>query len=64
MDLRENRAMELESGIAAFETKNFAHATKLLSPIAEEGNPDAMYRMAIIFLLTYSPESGECIRYP
>ena len=28
MDLRENRAMELESGIAAFETKNFAHATK------------------------------------
>ena len=48
MDLRENRAMELESGIAAFETKNFAHATKLLSPIAEEGNSDAMYRMAIM----------------
>ncbi len=48
MDMRENRAMELESGIAAFETKNFAHATKLLSPIAEEGNPDAMYRMAIM----------------
>ena len=41
MDHRENRAMELESGIAAFETKNFAHATKLLSPIAEEGNVDA-----------------------
>ena len=40
--------MELESGIAAFETKNFAHATKLLSPIAEEGNSDAMYRMAIM----------------
>ena len=48
MDNRENRAMELESGIAAFETKNFAHATKLLSPIAEEGNADAMYRMAIM----------------
>ena len=48
MDSRENRAMELESGIAAFETKNFAHATKLLSPIAEEGNADAMYRMAIM----------------
>ncbi len=48
MDPRENRAMELESGIAAFETKNFAHATKLLSPIAEEGNSDAMYRMAIM----------------
>ena len=40
--------MELESGIAAFETKNFAHAIKLLSPIAEEGNADAMYRMAIM----------------
>ena len=48
MDLRENRAMELESGIAAFETKNFAHATKLLSPIAEEGNVDALDRMAIM----------------
>ena len=40
--------MELESGIAAFETKNFAHAIKLLSPIAEEGNSEAMYRMAIM----------------
>ena len=43
MDLKENRAMELESGIAAFETKNFAHATKLLSPIAEEGNADVSH---------------------
>ena len=33
--------MELESGIAAFETKNFAHAIKLLSPIADEGNNEA-----------------------
>ena len=48
MDKFENRSMELESGIAAFETKNFAHAIKLLSPIAEEGNADAMYRMAIM----------------
>ena len=48
MDKYENRAMELESGIAAFETKNFAHAIKLLSPIAEEGNVEAMYRMAIM----------------
>jgi len=48
MDKYENRAMELESGIAAFETKNFAHAIKLLSPIAEEGNSEAMYRMAIM----------------
>jgi len=48
MDKFENRAMELESGIAAFETKNFKHAITLLSPIAEEGNADAMYRMAIM----------------
>ena len=48
MDKFENRAMELESGIAAFETKNFAHAIKLLSPIASEGNVEAMYRMAIM----------------
>ena len=48
MDKFENRSMELESGIAAFETKNFAHAIKLLSPIADEGNADAMYRMAIM----------------
>ena len=48
MDKYENRAMELESGIAAFETKNFAHAIKLLSPIASEGNVEAMYRMAIM----------------
>ena len=48
MDKYENRAMELESGIAAFETINFAHAIKLLSPIADEGNVEAMYRMAIM----------------
>ena len=48
MDKYENRAMELESGIAAFETKNFAHAIKLLSPIADEGNNEAMYRVAIM----------------
>ena len=48
MDKYENRGMELESGIAAFETKNFAHAIKLLSPIADEGNVEAMYRMAIM----------------
>ena len=48
MDKYENRGLELESGIAAFETKNFAHAFKLLHPLAEEDNADAMYRMAIM----------------
>ena len=48
MDKYENRDLKLESGIAAFETKNFAHAFKLLHPLAEENNSDAMYRMAIM----------------
>jgi len=48
LDKYENRGLELESGIAAFETKNFAHAFKLLHPLAEEDNLDAMYRMAIM----------------
>jgi TPR repeat protein len=40
--------MELGSGIAAFEAKHFASATKLLSGLAEQGNPEAQYRMAIM----------------
>ncbi len=40
--------MELGSGIAAFESKHFASATKLLSGLAESGNPEAQYRMAIM----------------
>ncbi|EGV51177.1 Sel1 domain protein repeat-containing protein [endosymbiont of Riftia pachyptila (vent Ph05)] len=40
--------MELSSGIAAYETKFFDRAVKLLSPLAEEGNPEAQYRMAIM----------------
>ncbi len=40
--------MELSSGIAAFETKQFARAYPLLSPLAEAGNPEAQYRLAIM----------------
>lgn len=40
--------MELGSGIAAFEAKNFSRATGLLSPLAEAGNPQAQYRVAIM----------------
>ena len=40
--------MELASGIAAFEAKEFANALKLLSPLAEQGDPRAQYRMAIM----------------
>jgi len=40
--------MELGSGIAAFEAKHFARAAGLLSPLAEAGDPQAQYRMAIM----------------
>ena len=43
-----NREMELGSGIAAFETRQFARATGLLSPLADAGEPEAQYRMAIM----------------
>ena len=40
--------MDLSSGIAAFEAKHFTRALHLLSPLAELGDPDAQYRLAIM----------------
>jgi len=40
--------MELGSGIAAFESRHFSVAAGLLSPLADAGNPQAQYRMAIM----------------
>jgi len=40
--------MELGSGIAAFESRQFSIATGLLSPLADAGDPQAQYRMAIM----------------
>jgi TPR repeat protein len=40
--------IELGSGIAAFESRHFARAAGLLSPLADGGNPEAQYRMAIM----------------
>jgi len=40
--------MDLRSGIAAFEGKHFATAMQLLSPLAEEGDAEAQYRVAIM----------------
>lgn len=40
--------MELASGIAAFEAKEFARAMQLLQPLAERGDPQAQYRVAIM----------------
>ena len=43
-----NREMELGSGIAAFETRQFARAAGLLAPLADAGEPEAQYRIAIM----------------
>ena len=40
--------MDLSSGIAAFESKQFTTATRMLAPLAEQGDPEAQYRMAIM----------------
>lgn len=40
--------MELSSGIAAFESRQFSQAAALLSPLAGAGSADAQYRMAIM----------------
>ncbi len=44
-----NADMQLSSGVSAFEAKHFATAMTLLSPLAEQGNADAQYRMAVMF---------------
>jgi len=40
--------MELASGVAAFEAKEFARAMQLLLPLAERGDPQAQYRVAVM----------------
>ncbi len=39
---------DLASGIAAFEGKHFSTASRLLSPLADQGNDEAQFRMAIM----------------
>lgn len=39
--------MNLASGIAAFEAKEFRRARQLLQPLAENGSPEAQYRLAV-----------------
>ena len=48
MNEEEGLDMDLSSGIAAFESKHFSTATRLLAPRAEQGDPEAQYRMAIM----------------
>ena len=47
-DEQQDVEMDLSSGIAAFETKSFTQAKMFLAPLAEAGNPEAQYRMAIM----------------
>lgn len=39
--------VELASGIAAFEAKEFRRSLQLLQPLAERGDPEAQYRLAV-----------------
>src|SRR3990167_6032786 len=41
--------MNLVSGISAFEAKEFSKAFKFLSPLAETGNAQAQYRLAVMY---------------
>ena len=43
-----DQAMALASGIAAFESKQFSRAVGLLRPLADTGNHEAQYRIAIM----------------
>jgi hypothetical protein len=43
----DNSEMDLVSGVAAFEAKEFRRARQLLQPLAESGNPEAQYRLAV-----------------
>ena len=48
MNEEEGLDMDMSSGVAAFESKQFSTATRLLAPRAEQGDPEAQYRMAIM----------------
>ena len=41
--------VDFASGMAAFEAKHFSRAAQLLSPFAENGNPEAQHRLAIMY---------------
>lgn len=46
-DLMDSTDVDLASGIAAFEAKEFRRALQLLQPLAESGHAEAQYRLAI-----------------
>ena len=44
----DSTAVDLASGVSAFESKHFAQAMHLLTPLAQRGMADAQYRVAIM----------------
>ncbi|RLA06049.1 MAG: sel1 repeat family protein [Gammaproteobacteria bacterium] len=44
-----NQKMELNSGIEAFSAKNFKLSMQLLQPFADNGEVEALYRLAIMY---------------
>ena len=49
MNTLEDTALQLASGIAAFEAKHFSRAMQLLSGLAENDSAEAQYRLAIMY---------------
>lgn len=47
-ELTDSESMQLASGVAAFEAKEFRRAWQLLEPLSDGGLPDAQYRCAIM----------------
>jgi len=47
-DLTDDEGMQLSSGIAAFEAKEFRRAWQMLEPLSDQGMADAQYRCAIM----------------
>lgn len=55
--------VDLASGIAAFESKNFAQAMRLLGPLAERGAVEAQYRLAIMHQVGLGVLRNESMAY-
>ena len=45
----DDNSLDLASGIAAFEAKQFAKAQQLLSPLATSGNAEAQYELGLLY---------------
>lgn len=46
--MNRSEEIDLASGISAFEAKHFTQAVRLLAPLADSGEPEALYRVAIM----------------